>query len=146
MVEDFDAPKTPTKNEIRDAEYALKDILDNTEEIYFFTGIRPKLTGKSRMLPAHKKAIQDYKREYNYFKNKLEAMTNNKYPEFPEWDNVKKEFKKREKIDKKEEAEKDRLRKEEERERIEYNLRHGIEEEKPYEFPKKKKKKSGILF
>ena len=158
MREDFDAPKAQTKKritikkketnqqQIRDAEYELKDILDNTEQIHFFTGIRPKLTGKSRMLPAHKKAIQDYKREYNYFKNKLEAMTNNKYPEFPEWDNVKKEFKKREKIDKKEEAEKDRLRKEEERERIEYNLRHGIEEEKPYEFPKKKKKKSGILF
>jgi len=33
----------------------------------------------------------------------------------------------------------------EERERKEYNLRHGIEEEKPYEFPKKNKKKSEIL-
>ena len=72
-------------------------------------------------------------------------MTNNNYPEFPEWENVKKEFKKREKIDKKEEDEKDRLKMQEERERKEYNLRHGIEEEKPYEFPKKNKKKSEIL-
>jgi len=108
MGEDFDAQKAPTKKritikkketnqqQIRDAEYELKDILDNTEQIYFFTGIRPKLTGKSRMLPAHKKAIQDYRREYNYFKNKLEAMTNNKYPEFPEWENVKKKSSKKE--------------------------------------------------
>ena len=108
MGEDFDAQKAPTKKritikkketnqqQIRDAEYELKDILDNTEQIYFFTGIRPKLTGISRMLPAHKKAIQDYKREYNYFKNKLEAMTNNKYPEFPEWENVKKKSSKKE--------------------------------------------------
>jgi predicted DNA-binding WGR domain protein len=73
-------------------------------------------------------------------------MTNNKYPEFPDWEKFNKEAKKVSSKFKKEEAEKDRLKMEKERERKEYNLRHGIEEEKPYEFPKKKKKKSPLLY
>jgi len=39
------------------------------------------------MNPAHKRFIQDYKRDYNNIKNKLEEMTNNKYPDYPEWEN-----------------------------------------------------------
>jgi len=134
------------KEQIRKAEYELQDIINNTLEVYFVSSIKPALTGRKGMNPAHKRDILRYKTQYNKIKINLEEMTNNKYPEFPEWDKFNKEAKKASSKFKKEEAEKDRLKMEEERERKEYNLRHGIEEEKPYEFPKKKKKKSSILY
>jgi len=48
-------------------------------------------------------------------------MTNNKYPAYPEWEKFNKEAKMVASKFKKEEAEKDRLKMEEERERKEYN-------------------------
>jgi len=158
MKQEAKTPKTPTKKritilkketnqqQIRKAEYELQDIINNTLEVYFVSSIKPALTGRKGMNPAHKRDILRYKTQYNKIKINLEEMTNNKYPEFPEWDKFNKEAKKASSKFKKEEAEKDRLKMEEERERKEYNLRHGIEEEKPYEFPKKKKKKSSILY
>jgi len=159
MKQEAKLPKTPTKKritikkketneqQIRNAEYELQDILHNTEAIYLITSIKPKLTGTKGMNPAHKRDILSYKTQYNKIKINLEEMTNNKYPEFPEWEKFNKEAKKVSSKFQKEEKEKDRLKMEEKRERKEYNLRHGIEEEKPYEFPKKKKKTiSEILF
>ena len=67
------------------------------------------------MNPAHKRFIQDYKRDYNNIKNKLEEMTNNKYPDYPEWEKFNKENKKAYSKIEKEEAVKDRLKMEKER-------------------------------
>ena len=67
------------------------------------------------MNPAHKRFIQDYKRDYNNIKNKLEEMTNNKYPDYPEWEKFNKENKKAYRKFEKEEAVKDRLKMEKER-------------------------------
>jgi len=130
--------KETNQQQISEAEYELHDIINNTMEVYFVSSTKPELTGRKGMNRAHRRFIQDYKRDYNNIKNNLEEMTNNTYPDYPEWEKFNKEAKKVSSKFEKEEAEKDRLKMEEER------IRHGIEEEKPYEFSKKKK--SGILF
>ena len=74
------------KEQIRKAEYELQDIINNTLEVYFVSSIKPALTGRKGMNPAHKRDILRYKTQYNKIKINLEEMTNNKYPEFLEWE------------------------------------------------------------
>ena len=96
-----------------------------------------------RMPPAKQRETRSCKNLYNIIKIKLEELTNLKYPDLKDEATIKKEYKKSYNQYLKEEAEKDRLRMEEEQERKEYNLRHGIEEEKP--LSPKKKKTSGVI-
>ena len=98
MKQEAKTPKTPTKKRItilkketnqqklRKAEYELQDIINNTLEVYFVSSIKPALTGRKGMNPAHKRDILSYKTQYNKIKINLEEMTNNKYPEFLEWE------------------------------------------------------------
>jgi hypothetical protein len=98
MKQEAKTPKTPTKKritilkketnqqQIRKAEYELQDIINNTLEVYFVSSIKPALTGRKGMNPAHKRDILSYKTQYNKIKINLEEMTNNKYPEFLEWE------------------------------------------------------------
>jgi hypothetical protein len=98
MKQEAKTPKTPTKKritilkketnqqQIRKAEYELQDIINNTLEVYFVSSIKPALIGRKGMNPAHKRDILSYKTQYNKIKINLEEMTNNKYPEFLEWE------------------------------------------------------------
>ena len=123
------------KKIINEYEYELKqyaNIYHNNIDAYLILG--------KRMPPMKQRETISSKNQYNIIKKKLEELTNLSYPNLKDEATIKKESKKSYNKYLKEEAEKDRLRMEEEQERKEYNLRHGIEEEKPLS-PKKKKKR-----
>ena len=48
------------KEQIRKAEYELQDIINNTLEVYFVSSIKPALTGRKGMNPAHRRDILIY--------------------------------------------------------------------------------------
>ena len=72
MKQEAKTPKTPTKKritilkketnqqQIRKAEYELQAIINNTLEVYFVSSIKPALTGRKGMNPAHRRDILIY--------------------------------------------------------------------------------------
>ena len=137
MGEDFDAPEK--KKLINEYEFELKQYAN-----IYLGNIDAYIILEKRMPPMKQRETRASKNQYNIIKKKLEELTNLSYPNLKDEATIKKESKKSYNKYLKEEAEKDLLRMEEEQERKEYNLRHGIEEEKPLS-PKKKKKRGVII-
>jgi hypothetical protein len=139
MKQDRNQKEEEKKELINEYENDLKDnltIYHRNIDAYIILG--------KRMPPMKQRETRASKNQYNIIKKKLEELTNLKYPDLKDEATIKKESNKSYNQYLKEEAKKDRLRMEEEKERKEYNLRHGIEEEKPFS-PKKKKKRGVII-
>jgi len=139
MKQGVDKKEEEKKKLINEYEFELKE----NANIYL-RNIDGYIILEKRMPPMKQRETRASKNQYNIIKNKLEELTNLKYPDLKDEATIKKESKKSYNRYLKEEAEKDRLRMEEEQERNEYNLRHGIEEERPLS-PKKKKKRGVII-